>query len=71
MTNDKKSQSKGITPAYLAWKRAGSPGSVWCLLCDQPADADHVHTAIYECDDVIAQLQREEEDDAGFRKDKS
>ncbi len=37
------SKSYGITPAYLAWKRAGSPGSVWCTPCDCPADENHVH----------------------------
>jgi hypothetical protein len=30
------SKSYGITPAYLAWKKSGSPG-VFCLQCDQPA----------------------------------
>jgi hypothetical protein len=35
--------SKGITPAYLAWKRAGSPGFIWCLACDQAVGPEHTH----------------------------
>ena len=37
------SKSYGITPAYLAWKRAGSPGNVFCTACDCRAEPGHVH----------------------------
>jgi hypothetical protein len=109
-----------VTKAYLSWRRAGSPGFVWCTTCDCPAGEGHVHvaedheaklvaeklgypgepqtrfingyyvrgisakelawhrsrrpqpvtgsafaldpTAIHECDDVVAQLQKEEDE---------
>jgi len=37
----KKRDPYGVTRAYLAWKKAGSPGSVWCRHCDTTADANH------------------------------
>jgi hypothetical protein len=46
MQDDKKSRgSKGVTPNYLSWKRAGSKGGVYCTACDCPAGEGHVHVA--------------------------
>jgi hypothetical protein len=62
------SKSYGITPAYLAWKRAGSPGSVWCTPCDCPADENQVHKGMSPEPEMLAWRRRIEPDGRGTAK---
>ena len=54
---DKKRGSYGVTPAYLAWKRRGSPGGVFDLKNDRPVNEPDPDKPSDDDDCVVALMR--------------